>query len=57
MALLGFLLMCSVTGCATGQGNYCLIAKPIYLDKADVLTDQTAAAILTHDQTWAALCR
>ncbi|PQV51876.1 hypothetical protein B0G83_10485 [Paraburkholderia sp. BL21I4N1] len=34
----------------------CDWAKPIYLDKADVLSDATANAILAHDKAGAAHC-
>jgi hypothetical protein len=34
----------------------CDWAKPIYLDKSDVLSDATAKAILTHDQAGAKIC-
>jgi len=45
------------TGCATaGPGDYCRIASPIYLDRADQFTDRTARALLTHNETYAKLC-
>lgn len=34
----------------------CDWARPIYLDKADVLSDATAKAILAHDQAGASHC-
>lgn len=34
----------------------CDWAKPIYLDKSDVLSDATAAAILSHNQAGAKAC-
>jgi hypothetical protein len=34
----------------------CDWVKPIYLDKTDVLSDATAAAILAHDEAGAAHC-
>lgn len=34
----------------------CDWVKPIYLDKADVLSDATAKAILAHDQAGAKNC-
>jgi hypothetical protein len=34
----------------------CDWVKPIYLDKTDVLSDATAAAILAHDKAGAAHC-
>jgi hypothetical protein len=34
----------------------CDWVKPIYLDKTDVLSDETAKAILAHDQAGAKNC-
>lgn len=34
----------------------CDWVKPIYLNKADMLTDETAKAILAHDQAGAKAC-
>ncbi|MFW6851808.1 hypothetical protein [Burkholderia gladioli] len=34
----------------------CNWVKPIYLDKSDVLSDETARAILAHNQTGAKVC-
>ncbi|WP_157384202.1 hypothetical protein [Burkholderia glumae] len=34
----------------------CSWTKPIYLDKADVLTDATASAVLAHNQAGAKEC-
>lgn len=47
-----------VTSCASiGAGDsFCLIAKPIYVSPRDTLTDDTARAILTHDETGARIC-
>lgn len=48
-------------GCATTLPvhDYCQIAKPIYLQKGEAakLSDVTAKAILTHDETWAKICK
>lgn len=35
----------------------CAALQPIYVSNADVLTDQTARAILANDETWQRLCR
>jgi hypothetical protein len=34
----------------------CDWTRPIYVDKADVLSDETAATILAHNRTGAKLC-
>ena len=34
----------------------CDWTKPIYVDKADVLTNETAAAILAHNRAGAKVC-
>jgi hypothetical protein len=35
----------------------CLWVKPIYVSPADVLTTNTAAQILDHDEKWKANCK
>jgi len=35
----------------------CAALRPIYVSKNDVLTDETAKAILVNDETWARLCK
>lgn len=52
------LMMCvvvSTAGCATT--SRCDWGKPIRPSVDDVLTDGTAAQILTHNETGAKLCR
>lgn len=47
------------SGCATsGRGSYCLIAQPIRVAEQDLpcMTDETARAILRHNEIWEALC-
>lgn len=34
----------------------CDWTRPIYIDKADVLTDETARAVLAHNLTGARIC-
>mgnify|MGYP007126101922 CR=1 FL=1 len=53
MALL--LSSCSNAGPATSE--YCALAKPIYVSRADVLTDETARQIYAHNETWREICR
>lgn len=36
--------------------DFCLVAKAIYIDNDDVLTDKTAEQIYTHDCTGQRLC-
>lgn len=53
------LVMASLPGCvASGRGpsEYCLIAKPIYFDPADRMTQRTERAIIAHNETGGALC-
>ena len=45
---------CGLVGNGTNAG--CEWAKPIFTSKDDVLTDGTARAILTHNETWQAVC-
>jgi hypothetical protein len=65
---MGVLAMsCAVTGCetmtkekeireATTDSTYCNTAKPIYIRKSDVISDETARQILEHNLTGKALC-
>lgn len=60
----------AVTGCATATPeqtavqkaiaatapDFCATAKPIYIGKADVISDQTANEILAHNLTGRKLC-
>ena len=48
-----------LTGCVTRGGtvtDYCLVAKPIMISGGDMMTDETAAEILRHNETWERLC-
>lgn len=55
-AMLALLSGCGRTGSATDAGG-CEWARPIYVGRADVLTDETARAVLAHNEAWAAICR
>lgn len=39
-----------------GAGSYCLASAPILVSREDVLTAETARALLAHNETWATLC-
>lgn len=57
-AWLTALAMVSLTSCA-GSGpvnSYCEVAKPIYFDVADKMTQRTERAIIAHNEKGAALC-
>lgn len=64
--LVGLLTSFAVTGCATTKeqeireattdSTYCNTAKPIYVSKKDVISDETARQILEHNLTGKALC-
>ena len=45
---------CSSVGPAT---NECVWVKPIYVSKADVLTEGTVEQILRHNETWERVCK
>jgi hypothetical protein len=36
--------------------DFCATAQPIYISKNDIITDQTANAILAHNLTGRKLC-
>lgn len=50
---------CAPNGPAPGAepGEFCRIARPIYFDPADRMTDRTERAILAHNEQGAKLCR
>lgn len=55
--LLAGLLATSATSCSTsGAATDCAAWSPIYVSRADVLTDETARQILAHNLTGRALC-
>ncbi len=47
-----------LTACGgTGRGTeYCALARPITVSKADVLTQRTADQMLKHNETWRDNC-
>lgn len=57
--MLMLLALMSASGCATSgpvPNVYCDIAKPIYFDPADRMTERTERAIIAHNEKGAALC-
>lgn len=52
------LTSCASSGVVTKPipSNGCEWVRPIYVGKADVLTDPTARAILAHDLAWQRVC-
>lgn len=54
MAATLFASACTSAGPATDGA--CAWVAPILVSRADVLTDRTAAAILTHNEAWEAVC-
>ena len=45
---------CAINGPATSGG--CEWVQPIYISRADVLTDGTARQVLAHNEAWQAIC-
>lgn len=63
-AALMLLAMLSVAACerngpapAASPSEFCRIAKPIYFDPADRLTDRTERAIISHNEQGEKLCQ
>ena len=48
------LTACETSGRATDAA--CVAFRPVYVSKADVLTEETAQQLLTHNRTGARLC-
>lgn len=53
---LASLLLLSGCGTSGGGTDPCLPWAPIYVSRADVMSDGTARAILAHNETGARLC-
>lgn len=52
------LTACAGTGRVTEVADAgCYWARPIYVSRGDVLTDETARQVLAHNETWARRCR
>jgi len=55
----GLLLSFGASGCATREpmgAEFCLVARMIFIEPEDVLTDSTARQILYHNELGARLC-
>lgn len=46
---------CATSGAVTSIG-YCEIAQPIYISQVDLFTEGTARQLLSHNETWEAIC-
>jgi hypothetical protein len=53
------LLTIFLSACQNGPAinGGCEWAKPIYVSRSDVLTDETKRDILSHNETWKAVCK
>ena len=58
LAILPFLLLSACAGKPETQivDTSCSWVKPIFIAKADKLTDKTAGEILAHDEKWKQFC-
>ena len=59
VAMMMFVSACATAGpetVATNEGEFCLIAEPIYVSVEDELTGETARAILRHNEMGAEMC-
>ncbi len=49
--------MILLAACATdGGGDFCMVARPIYVEQTDTFAADTARAILAHNETGARIC-
>lgn len=55
---LALAMVALLSGCALGGPvtDACLVTSPIWISRADVLSDGTARQVLQHNETWADLC-
>lgn len=59
LTLVGALTAMLLSGCATtgaGTDTACLLFRPIYISKTDILSDGTARQILIHDEVGERVC-
>jgi len=58
LVILPFLLLTACAGKPDIQivDSSCSWVKPIFISKADKLTDKTAGEILAHDEKWKQFC-
>lgn len=57
--MVALLMSCAVSGCVKRidpAPSFCAVARAIYIGDDDVLSDQTARQILTHDEIGERLC-
>ena len=54
--LMVFLMLTGLAACASGSGDFCLIAEPIYLDVPYEIQISTQESILSHNEVGAKLC-
>lgn len=53
----GLVLSCAMTGCAISvQPDFCATARPIYVSKTDVFSDETARQVLAYNIAGKNLC-
>lgn len=47
-----------LSACASGGAatEFCVVGRPILISRADVLTDDTARQLLSHNETGARVC-
>jgi hypothetical protein len=52
--------MLSASGCATSgpasPDTFCIVARPIWFDPSDRMSERTERAIITHNEKGARLC-
>jgi hypothetical protein len=45
------------SACSAGSAtDFCVLAQPIFISRADQLTDETVRQLLAHNETWEAIC-
>jgi hypothetical protein len=56
--LTSLMLILSVTGCASIPSDYCVIARPIVYEQADVetMSDKLVDSVLRHNEKYRILC-
>lgn len=56
MLIVAIMLLSACASNGAESASFCAIAKPIYIEDADVFTEATAREILIHNETGEKIC-
>lgn len=56
MLIVTIMLLSACAPSGAGSDSFCAVAKPIYIEDADMFTEATAREILAHNLTGEKIC-